>query len=126
MASHFTMVASRTEAWIETFGVTGVAIADDVASRTEAWIETTGGRAGYSAAQSPPARRRGLKQVEIAEVVEGAIVASRTEAWIETILGSSAPRGPGVASRTEAWIETWAMFTKIAGTSCRLPHGGVD
>ena len=65
-------VASRAEAWIETFVVRADGHAAYVASRAEAWIET------LSTLHSP--RENG--------------VASRAEAWIETVTrgqGTPAP-----------------------------------
>ena len=56
-------VASRAEAWIETPSIWVAYIADLVASRAEAWIETYQARCMFRRSMSPPARRRGLKQV---------------------------------------------------------------
>ena len=56
-----TKVASRADAWIETWqaGTTGGNAY--VASRADAWIETSCDHGGASRNQSRPARTRGLK-----------------------------------------------------------------
>jgi len=55
---------------------------------------------------SPPARGRGLKHQEAAQVLAENAVAPRTGAWIETNLPSTPCPGGSVAPRTGAWIET--------------------
>ena len=55
---------------------------------------------------SPPARRRGLKLTGRKHGIGIRHVASRAEAWIETPSHHWARSGTGVASRAEAWIET--------------------
>ena len=72
-------VASRAEAWIETYSESYFTVYIIVASRAEAWIETV------------------VKRLELV----ASFVASRAEAWIETLMrqakhcphGSRLPRG---------------------------------
>ena len=54
-------VASRAEAWIETTRWARPCQTFIVASRAEAWIETFKKRRMSPSMQSPPVRRRGLK-----------------------------------------------------------------
>ena len=55
-------VASHTEAWIETGERSIFGGRDLVASHTEAWIETRTSAPKPSRRRSPPTRRRGSKQ----------------------------------------------------------------
>ena len=102
----YAQVASRAEAWIETWilGGHGRAQFGQVASRAEAWIETW---------------RTRVRTVSCE-------VASRAEAWIET--GGMCRWSPWdvVASRAEAWIETGPQPERRGGKGRRLPCGGVD
>ena len=119
-----------------------------VASRGEAWIETGSGRRNLQGFWSPPAGRRGSKQMTLADDAGFTRVASRGEAWIETAAPSPCAMVRMVASRGEAWIETnWSCAGLLVGAvasrgeawietavftstrrhvSCRLPRGGVD
>ncbi len=56
------MVASLTDAWIETITLNAVDIREKVASLTDAWIETSElMRVVRTALSSHPSRMRGLK-----------------------------------------------------------------
>ena len=94
----YAQVASRAEAWIETWilGGHGRAQFGQVASRAEAWIETV-----RTARIKSPQR----------------IVASRAEAWIETPCGRIPQVAACVASRAEAWIETGESMIHSRGSS---------
>ena len=65
--SSYPVVASRAEAWVETYLFLSLPQYGDVASRAEAWVET---------GESPVSSRTGQ-------------VASRAEAWVETVYGGS-------------------------------------
>ena len=57
-------VASRAEAWVETAIIRDVPFTLPVASRAEAWVETLSSLCVATLREtSPPARRRGLKQL---------------------------------------------------------------
>ena len=58
----FRRVASHAEAWIETDWPAPVQGSDLVASHAEAWIETGSRILTCMIRESPPTRRRGLKQ----------------------------------------------------------------
>ena len=79
---------------------------DRVAPRTGAWIETGEINILEVKGLSPPARGRGLKQVEVEIENTRHYVAPRTGAWIETTNEASKVLGISVAPRTGAWIET--------------------
>ena len=78
------LVASFTDAWIETSFASLSRVWRVVASFTDAWIET------------------GLKESRRSRYV----VASFTDAWIETVIRKSLKAVLMVASFTDAWIET--------------------
>ncbi len=120
-------VASRAEAWIETFVSRGLYLTMTVASRAEAWIETSISCCHlHGNVRSPPVRRRGLKQDQRYNLLGCYRVASRAEAWIETASCALLPMLLQVASRAEAWIETDAVVAIAAWHTRRLPCGGVD
>ena len=81
---HPQLVASFTDAWIETSFVMIIANPLEVASFTDAWIET-------------PVRER---------ISSAERVASFTDAWIETEGVIKRKSVQSVASFTDAWIET--------------------
>ena len=122
----FKIVASRVEAWIETNLRTCWTGGSNVASRVEAWIETMLRAIFGCHCASPPAWRRGLKQMALALGCDETLVASRVEAWIETASCLTWPNVQSVASRVEAWIETTCRPAFSAQCYCRLPRGGVD
>ena len=96
------LVASFTDAWIETSAVIASIIVECVASFTDAWIETYLVIAACWASMSRPSRTRGLKPSEL-----------------------TAPSVYKVASFTDAWIET-ITTDMVKGQSCRVLHGRVD
>src|SRR5438067_759949 len=121
------LVASRTEAWIETSaGPTRPPPRPSSPPARRRGLKPKGQRATSRPSKSPPARRRGLKQKGMAYPENSNEVASRTEAWIETDLEWRSRWLTLVASRTEAWIETWASLPPGRHRRRRLPHGGVD
>ena len=63
-----------------------VTLAVEVASsREDAWIETGIGSVTFeSCASRPPARTRGLKQIECLKGNKMVVASSREDAWIET------------------------------------------
>ena len=81
---HVFIVASFTDAWIETQSQTTRIPTQLVASFTDAWIETETGAAETAFVE----------------------VASFTDAWIETVWGCKETDSFTVASFTDAWIET--------------------
>ena len=119
-------VASRGEAWIETFRLAEGGISNAVASRGEAWIET----------RAPCLPK------------EAESVASRGEAWIETFAFSSLMisfvKSPPVGRRGLKLRSFWLLLLTPASppvgrrglkpvphsssteNGSRLPWGGVD
>ena len=100
------MVASFTDAWIETNGQTISVFCDEVASFTDAWIETGRSVPPELKVESHPLRMRGLKLTKRSLRVVLMSVASFTDAWIETSVVIHLLYVFLVASFTDAWIET--------------------
>ena len=97
------IVASFTDAWIETPSYAQIELNWLVASFTDAWIETTGSKVWW----------------------RSAYVASFTDAWIETWSCKCYLSIIEVASFTDAWIETVMSRLKDAGLS-RIFYRCVD
>ena len=98
------VVASFTDAWIETNFVRISSPVMRVASFTDAWIETT-----HRQARS-----------------HCCTVASFTDAWIETFLITLQRYKLFVASFTDAWIETHINNTLLIKYLCRIFYRCVD
>ena len=80
------LVASFTDAWIETKLRNMIKLRKEVASFTDAWIETFLSGWGTSSAWSHLLQMRGLKPItETRPLLKQ--VASFTDAWIETYQG---------------------------------------
>ena len=77
-----------------------------VASFTDAWIETLRNFIMFRSFESHLLQMRGLKQRTSPFDTEST-VASFTDAWIETGLEVPPELRVDVASFTDAWIETW-------------------
>ena len=100
------LVASFTDAWIETLGNVSTVKSAYVASFTDAWIETDAEAKSILVTMSHLLQMRGLKHRDAAVFKLHQDVASFTDAWIETgTLALIIPRNL-VASFTDAWIET--------------------
>ena len=130
------MVASFTDAWIETFFKAESTIEWAVASFTDAWIETGYANRCYKSRRSHLLQMRGLKHrdaavfklqqeshllqmrgLKLCVVLNNNLlshVASFTDAWIETHRRSSGTTAIMVASFTDAWIETDKYFIKLS------------
>ena len=78
------VVASFTDAWIETTSIISKARCAEVASFTDAWIETKRRLQRKGCYRSHLLQMRGLK-LRAVQQATGAGVASFTDAWIETI-----------------------------------------
>ena len=78
------IVASFTDAWIETLGLIPCFGSQMVASFTDAWIETHWGRPNAIRIWSHLLQMRGLKLFGALLSGFGYLVASFTDAWIET------------------------------------------
>ena len=78
------LVASFTDAWIETDGTEVKCNRSHVASFTDAWIETRIRLSPPLGTQSHLLQMRGLKPYKIALLLKAGEVASFTDAWIET------------------------------------------
>ena len=78
------VVASFTDAWIETQFALNIQFVALVASFTDAWIETGLSLPGTDITKSHLLQMRGLKQTGIARKRNKGFVASFTDAWIET------------------------------------------
>ena len=83
-------------------------IRDVASSREDAWIETQRATQPFTGFSSrPPARTRGLKQIQKLYERDARVASSREDAWIETIFSTTARKTTIVASsREDAWIET--------------------
>ena len=104
------MVASFTDAWIETFFEVSALMFFVVASFTDAWIETPGGIAKKLLRQSHLLQMRGLKhRCWTSYQYHKYSVASFTDAWIETCRHVRLLSLSRVASFTDAWIETSSL-----------------
>ena len=77
------VVASFTDAWIETNPDILIALSEEVASFTDAWIETPILSIKSTILKSHLLQMRGLKQIERMGLYSK-WVASFTDAWIET------------------------------------------
>ena len=78
------MVASFTDAWIETKEMRHQYQHPKVASFTDAWIETLFEQSVQQLYRSHLLQMRGLKQTKHAPAHSPLFVASFTDAWIET------------------------------------------
>mgnify|MGYP004708708421 CR=1 FL=1 len=78
------LVASFTDAWIETWIIDFNMFVDAVASFTDAWIETRKRLNMPMVLWSHPLRMRGLKRSDTNAPIRQTEVASFTDAWIET------------------------------------------
>ena len=103
------MVASFTDAWIETGIGAKKRQEAAVASFTDAWIETAPLFITLTYNPSHLLQMRGLKQFKDQTNIFGQAVASFTDAWIETEQWYIHPL-QSVASFTDAWIETSRSF----------------
>ena len=97
-----------------------------VAPRAGAWIETHAYTKDNFISASPPARGRGLKQMQVPALGVGDLVAPRAGAWIETTHRCRAWTKWPVAPRAGAWIETRVAETLTIPSASRPPRGGVD
>ena len=77
-----------------------------VASFTDAWIETLGLIRDKTFIKSHLLQMRGLKHIALSVERNKWRVASFTDAWIETRIHPSCNALGSVASFTDAWIET--------------------
>ena len=102
------IVASFTDAWIETKFRLYDFIRCRVASFTDAWIETWKWKPLQKANGSHLLQMRGLKRRIICRIFTTFGVASFTDAWIETFRKSKSRQTRVVASFTDAWIETYS------------------
>ena len=100
------LVASFTDAWIETWIIDFNMFVDAVASFTDAWIETRKRLNMPMVLWSHPLRMRGLKPYTDFTTKQSGFVASFTDAWIETCAIMRRVAFLWVASFTDAWIET--------------------
>ena len=92
------LVASFTDAWIETDNAIKLSGLEVVASFTDAWIETDQARA----------------------CAFSSFVASFTDAWIETREGLLKISSFRVASFTDAWIETFFYWFRVRAPMSHL------
>ena len=106
------IVASFTDAWIETIRIKPEFGLRFVASFTDAWIETLPSSSTGVEDVSHLLQMRGLKlNILIPRTL--ITVASFTDAWIETYQHQRAIQGGLVASFTDAWIETRLSVREI-------------
>ena len=84
------IVASFTDAWIETLWEMSQQSKARVASFTDAWIETREGLLKISSFRSHLLQMRGLKRLISSKTYKRRNVASFTDAWIETFCAAMA------------------------------------
>ena len=100
------VVASFTDAWIETISEGVIDKPETVASFTDAWIETSMPDNKTFCGMSHLLQMRGLKPHVQNRELGFRFVASFTDAWIETMYRNYPIHLDDVASFTDAWIET--------------------
>ena len=120
------IVASFTDAWIETQRWSVYVFGQWVASFTDAWIETISINLLINALRSHPLRMRGLKQAIKTSNRDFNRVASFTDAWIETVRQGAGSLRSIVASFTDAWIETSSNRRLLRIAAGRILYGCVD
>ena len=141
------IVASFTDAWIETEPGKQTMYRPYVASFTDAWIETIFLRYARLSGKSHLLQMRGLKpqlctssgstrkshllqmrglKHSITEQRKIPLVASFTDAWIETKPKRKAQAHCKVASFTDAWIETFDKVDLPERYQCRIFYRCVD